>query len=1025
MRLRILSSVFVCCLAASASAQSNDPGAPAIATRVAAAIQDLRARFGPRWSAQIDPVTGYAELVYGGRAEWQGQPITDQDWIARAEVAIEATRGVHGVDVGTLIADRVVLLPLGQVGSSDKWSVDLHQEIGGLRVHDGTVVALFDASGALLSIQNHALANLDAISLVPAITREAARDQAVLAFEKQYAPKIASISEPKLVILPMDEARARVGHLAWEIEIQSAQNGGDPVGRRFWVDARFGYPLKDEQSIHFFDISGTVSTMATPGTQADSATNPETAQPAKYLRIQHATGTVFTDVNGNFTIPGATTTQNVTLSYVGTYGDVDDQPTATHYTQTVTLNPGPGNAVLLNPTAIDTVTAQANIFNHVSTERDYVRRTNPTDATADRLFTGHANIAATCNAYYDGAAINFYAAGGNCNNTAFSTVIAHEQGHWLNDLYGTGNGGDGMGEGNADVFALYVFDTPLNGQGFFTNGGAVRSGNNTRAFCGDCSPGCYGEVHADGEPWMGAAWKVRTQLDNSLGNTLGDQVADQLFLGWMNGFNQTQIRSVIELQWLLLDDNDANLTNGTPHATAIKAGFRQQGFPGYEIEFGSVSSLADAACESGSYPVSANVHTVQGTTITSVTLSYRVGAGPLLNVPMSPTGGDGWSASIPFVLSPATVEYSVQALDSAGNTKPGFCGTRSFFIGQVVSFAADDFESAGAWTHGTVGDTTNANDDWQRGVPRGLSGTSQSVSWVDPAVAAHGTSCWGNDLGITATGAGNGAYQSNVHNFLRSPAFNCSGQAGVRLIFKRWLSVEKSQYDVARVLVNNVEVWRNPYATDIVDTSWSIQSIDIASIADNNPSVTLQFELQSDGGLELGGWQIDDLSFGRIVRAPQCSPIQNFCAGDGSLATACPCGNFGATGHGCADANSPQGGLLTASGTTNPDTVVLSSSSLPPNAAGIYLQQDGLGEHLFQNGVMCANGNLIRLRQRNAVGGASTFPDATDTVNLSTRGLVVPGSGARRYYSLWYRGAVPGFCTLAAANITNGVMITW
>jgi hypothetical protein len=43
----------------------------------------------------------------------------------------------------------------------------------------------------------------------------------------------------------------------------------------------------------------------------------------------------------------------------------------------------------------------------------------------------------------------------------------------------------------------------------------------------------------------------------------------------------------------------------------------------------------------------------------------------------------------------------------------------------------------------------------------------------------------------------------------------------------------------------------------------------------------LQFELQSDGGLELGGWQIDALALGHVVRAPQCSAIQSFCAGDG------------------------------------------------------------------------------------------------------------------------------------------------
>ena len=124
---------------------------------------------------------------------------------------------------------------------------------------------------------------------------------------------------------------------------------------------------------------------------------------------------------------------------------------------------------------------------------------------------------------------------GSCNNTAFSAVVAHEMGHWLNERYGTGNGSipggnNGMGEGNADVFALYSGDDPINGRFFFTSGGFVRTGLNNRQYCGDGNQGCYNQVHADGEPWMGAAWKIRSRLNSTLGNTLGDQTADLILV---------------------------------------------------------------------------------------------------------------------------------------------------------------------------------------------------------------------------------------------------------------------------------------------------------------------------------------------------------------------------------------------------------------------------------------------------------------------------------------------------------------
>jgi hypothetical protein len=36
--------------------------------------------------------------------------------------------------------------------------------------------------------------------------------------------------------------------------------------------------------------------------------------------------------------------------------------------------------------------------------------------------------------------------------------------------------------------------------------------------------------------------------------------------------------------------------------------------------------------------------------------------------------------------------------------------------------------------------------------------------------------------------------------------------------------------------------------------------IDISHLADNNPAVQIEFRLQSDGRLEFGGWNIDDLA---------------------------------------------------------------------------------------------------------------------------------------------------------------------
>ena len=153
-----------------------------------------------------------------------------------------------------------------------------------------------------------------------------------------------------------------------------------------------------------------------------------------------------------------------------------------------------------------------------------------------------------------------------------------------------------------------------------------------------------------------------------------------------------------------------------------------------------------------------------------------------------------------------------------------------------------------------------------------------------------------------------------------------------------------------------------------------------------------------------------------------------FCFGDGidlSHTTPCPCANNGTAGNGCANSVNASGSNLAASGSTFDDDVVLEGSLMPATSSCIYLQGDGLEDTTFGDGVRCAGGSLIRLRTRTNVAGASTFPDSTDTITLSARGGVVPGSGAVRYYQTYYRNAAALFCPPETFNVTNGVVVTW
>ncbi|MBK7876646.1 MAG: hypothetical protein IPJ77_13015 [Planctomycetes bacterium] len=157
-------------------------------------------------------------------------------------------------------------------------------------------------------------------------------------------------------------------------------------------------------------------------------------------------------------------------------------------------------------------------------------------------------------------------------------------------------------------------------------------------------------------------------------------------------------------------------------------------------------------------------------------------------------------------------------------------------------------------------------------------------------------------------------------------------------------------------------------------------------------------------------------------------PGAPFCFGDGldtTHTTPCPCANTGSAGHGCANSVNAAGALLTASGELATDTVVLEGSGMPATVACIYLQGDALADTTFGDGVRCAGGTLLRLRTKVNSGGASAFPDSTDTVTLSQRGGVVVGSGVTRQYQTYYRNSAGLFCPPETFNVTNGYAIVW
>jgi len=234
--------------------------------------------------------------------------------------------------------------------------------------------------------------------------------------------------------------------------------------------------------------------------------------------------------------------------------------------------------------------ADRNSFYHLNQIRRVAKKWLPSFTWLDNTIISFVNIDATCNAYYDGD-VNFYRSGGGCNNTGeIADVITHEWGHGI-DL--NSRGGDGAtGEGTADVVAMHLSHSPLIGPGFHTDGSPVRNVDsagprglltttNISSICpaiGSLGPLGY-EVHCEGEIYGQAAWDLAQSLVAKHGYHTGWRISERIFFSSLNGVASYLPSNAwpAYTAYMAADDDDGDITNGTPNAQEIFDAFDAHG----------------------------------------------------------------------------------------------------------------------------------------------------------------------------------------------------------------------------------------------------------------------------------------------------------------------------------------------------------------------------------------------------------------------------------------------------------------
>ena len=872
MRMFVLAASFA------ALSPAQDPQDYVNVASCKAAFAAFKAESGGQWIAQWHTATGTPSAIYGtglALADWRENSIAEARRHALAQLEKHnALLGLGDSDFRELLA--------GRMGRT--WSFVFEQYYRGLPVIDGRADVRINMRGVVAMLGSQAFTIPKGFNTVPAIAEEVAVGAAwAKVGSPTGVPQPAPVKAPRLVIWgDMHATDLAPVHLAWEVAISNVNAQGEgPIGR-YYVDAATGAVLTFVTDKHECGVIGcnggkaeapsieklsappvptTVTVMGWTRTGNDAySALVNVPMPGLVINVP-GIGNVTTNANGEFSIDIAAAT-NIT---VGTLDGRHHNPIngANAPAANVVVNPGV-------PTTIQLFTAAATTNEAAHTTTSWY-----TDATNEycRAILGNTsqlatasnigvtvNIASTCNAYYTGNTINFYSEGGGCANTAFSTVVAHEWGHGIDDRYGgiANSNAEGLSEGWGDIIGCYLNDTPLLGSGFQSPGVALRNGNNTLLW-----PASGGSPHTAGQVWMGFAWKLRERARAGLGTPAAIALTNDIVISTLVADASTREDAVREV--FIADDNDGNLLNGTPNYTFLSGAATDKAIPYPQIQLASIShtALGNTAQRLTPRQVLATVAPISGS-ITQVRLHYNAGTGNQVRN-MHPTGAvNGFQALLPG-LTTGAVSYHIEAVHStAAIVRFPTSGELSYSItgGTFGGFYAENFDAGAAgWTSVQVA----VQNDWQVGDPAGKFGTSQGVAWTDPQTAASGANCYANDLGNTiGTQNWNGAYGANVENYLRSPLINCTGRTGVVLRFKRWLTVEEAAFDQATIKVNGVLVWQNPLTGHLVDTSW--QTVEYAlPMADNNPSVQIEWGMNSDAGLQLGGWAIDDVELGETI----------------------------------------------------------------------------------------------------------------------------------------------------------------
>lgn len=809
-----------------------------------AATQEVVAQNFPGWSAGVDKLNSRVRNMFGTALHVSGGTNAD-----KAYNLINGKLSKLGIEGGQWVMTRNE--DYGHVSY-----VDFSQKVDGRDVVFSKLSFRFTPSGELVRVKMRTYAQPEA-DMQPILSANDVLAGKAITSELSNVNITSKNVDDNWVWFPVPTPTGYVMRPAYKYEVIGLfADDEHPAILEGYIDAANGellYRMNHVQET--FEV--TVQSEVYKG----SRLTPMTMEPQADMRVTIGGQNYITDANGTVNVASANAPQTVTFALRGPW------------TRVVNNNSTPSVTATLN-NATNTYTYQAtggtevsdlNAFYHVNVIHDFLKEHLPTFTGMDNDLRTNVDITSgSCNAFYNGTSINFYAANGNCRSFAeIGDIVYHEYGHGINRQYYADNGAGFMrngslNEGYADIWAIGVNKDGIVGEGAFVSGGNIRSYVGTpKVYPRDLR----GEVHADGEIIAGAWWDLAVNWNNNV---------DSMIMLFAKGFTdlpdgplgtEGEIYHDILISALMDDDDDANLSNGTPHFSEIAEAFARHGI---FLMSDAVMNHTELAHQTANQPITVNASLVLNNPMffQDLKLFYRVRGSQWDTVAMSNTSGLNFTAQIPPQPQGTLVDYYFGVFDflntSVSGLPNGYTSDPSLAVQTTIPYQfgvgisqrmVQDFESAANdWTTGIASDNATAGI-WMQAVPiatftSATYGSLPVQMGQDHTTGSGQCMVTGNSFSVTAQDVDQG------RTTLETPVIDLTGFFDPIVEYYRWYSNDRAssspsniRSDDWQVQINNPLsfIWKNVDHTYQSDHEWRRRIFKVSEYWVGAESIQMRF----------------------------------------------------------------------------------------------------------------------------------------------------------------------------------------